>query len=165
MSFTVAQPSGQRGSYAIRRAAPISSMLGIMKHASLMVHLSIPAVVTLGSFAVAARREPFGLEMFSAYVLGGYLFYAAPHLLWAIVATIAKASRAVWHAGFVASSIALAAIAGLWLGPQDPSGLPLQWMLYWPLAIVLQVATAGGIAVYRLAKKAPQPSINTDAGR
>jgi hypothetical protein len=136
-----------------------------MKYASLIVHLSIPAVVTLGAFAVAARREPFGMEIFSAYVLGGYLFYAAPHLLWAVVAAITKASRAVWHAGFIASSIALAAIASLWLGPQDPSGLPLQWMLYWPLAIVLQVVIAGGIAVYRRAKKTPNPSIDTDAAR
>lgn len=136
-----------------------------MKRASLIVHLSIPAVVTLGAFAVAARREPFGVEMFSAYVLGGYLFYAAPHLLWAVVAALAKASRAVWHAGFIASSIALAAIASLWLGPQDPSGLPLQWMLYWPLAIVLQLVIAGGTAVYRRARKTPNPSINTDAAR
>jgi hypothetical protein len=134
-----------------------------MKRALLIAHLSIPAVVTLGAFAVAVRREPFGVEMFSAYVLGGYLFYAAPHLLWAVVAALAKTSRALWHAGFIASSIALAAIASLWLGPRDPSGLPLQWMLYWPLAIVLQLVIAGGTAIYRRAKMTPNPSINTDA--
>lgn len=136
-----------------------------MKRASLIVHLSIPAVVTLGAFAVAARREPFGVEMFSGYVLGGYLFYAAPHLLWAVIAAVAKASRAVWHAGFIASSIALAAIASLWLTPQDPSDLPLQWMLYWPLAIVLQLFIAGSTSVYRRAKKTPNPSISTGAAR
>ena len=136
-----------------------------MKRAPLLIHLSIPAVVTLGAFAVAVTREPLGMEMFSSYVLGGYLFYAAPHLLWAVIATAAKASSAVWHAGFIASSIALAAIASLWLGPQDPSGLPLQWMLYWPLAIVLQLVIAGSTAAYRRAKKTPNPSINTDAAR
>jgi hypothetical protein len=140
-------------------------VLRTMKRTSLAAHLSIPALVTLGAFAVALRRQPFGMEMFAAYVLGGYLFYAAPHLLWAAVAVLAKFSGAVWHAGFVASSIALAAIASLWLGPRDPSGLPLQWMLYWPLAVVLQLVIAGGTAIYRRAKKTPNPSINTDAAQ
>jgi cation transport ATPase len=136
-----------------------------MTRAALIGHISIPALVTLGAFAVAVRREPFGMEMFSAYVLGGYLFYAAPHLLWAVAAAVAKASRAVWHAGFIASSIALAAVASLWLGPQDPSGLPLQWMLYWPLALILLFVFVGGTAIYQRAKKTPNPSINTDAAR
>jgi hypothetical protein len=135
-----------------------------MKLTSLVAHLSIPAVVTLGTFAVALRREPFGVEMFSTYVLGGYLFYAAPHLLWAAVASLAKFSSAVWHAGFVASSIALAAIASFWLFPGDPSGLPMQWLLYWPLAIVLQLSVAGCTAIYRRVKT-PNPSINPDAAR
>jgi hypothetical protein len=136
-----------------------------MKPASLVAQLSIPAVVTLGTFAVALGREPIGVEMFSAYVLCGYLFYAAPHLLWAVVAALAKFSGAVWHAGFIASSVALAAIAGLWLVPGDPSGLPIQWMLYWPLAIVLQLVIAGSTAIYHRAKTTPSPSINTDAER
>ena len=105
------------------------------------------------------------MEMFAAYVLGGGLFYAAPHLLWVAVAALAKFSGAVWHAGLIASSVALAAIASLWLGPQDPSGLPLQWMLYWPMAAVLQVLIGGGTAIYHRAKKTPNPSINTDAAR
>ena len=103
--------------------------------------------------------------MFSAYVLGGYLFYAAPHLLWAVVATLAKFSSAVWHAGFIASSVALAAISILWLLPRDPSGLPMQWLLYWPLAIILQFVVAGCTAIYWRVKKTPDPSINTDAAR
>lgn len=134
-----------------------------MNRTALIGHLSIPAVVTFGVFAVAVSREPFGVEMFSAYVLGGYFFYAAPHMLWAVVAAVTKASRAVWHAGFIASSIALAAIASLWLGPQDPSGLPMQWMLYWPLAIVLQFVIVGVTVVYCLAKKSPNPSVEKDA--
>lgn len=129
--------------------------MGIMSRTALIGHLAVPAVVTVGALAAAVRREPIGLEMFAAYVLGGYLFYSAPHLLWAIAATAAKASRAVWHAGFIASSIALVAIASLWLGPQDPSGLPLQWMLYWPLALALQLVMAGGTAIYGRARRPP----------
>lgn len=139
--------------------------LGVMKPISLIAHLSIPAVVTLGVFAVALRREPIGVGMFSAYVIGGYLFYAAPHLLWAAVATVAKYSAAVWHAGLIASSIALALVASLWFGPGGPSGLPLQWMLYWPLAIILQLVMAGGTAIYRRAKKSTNSSINPEAAQ
>jgi len=136
--------------------------LRVMKQPSLIIYLSIPAVFTLGVFAVAGRREPFGVEMFSAYVIESYLFYAAPYLVWTVVATLAKASRPVWHAGFIASFIALMAIASLWLGPQDRSGLPLQWMLYWPLAIVLQLVIAGGTSVYCHIKKDAKPIIPRD---
>ena len=103
--------------------------------------------------------------MFSAYVLSGDLFYAAPLLLWAVAAAVVKVSRTVWHAGFIASSVALAAIASLWLGPQDRSGLPLQWMLYWPLALILLFVFVGGTVIFQRVKKTPNPSINTDAAR
>lgn len=93
--------------------------------------------------------------MFSVYVLGGYLFYAAPYLFWAFVTATTKASRVVWHAGFIASSVALAAIVSLWFGLQDQSGLPLQWALYWPLAVVLQLVIAVGTAIYCRLKKSP----------
>lgn len=111
---------------------------------------------------MALNRAPFGMDMFATYVLGGYLFYAAPHLLWAIVAALARSTNIVWHAGFIASSIALAAISVLWFFPGDPSGLPLQWMLYWPLAIVLQVVGVGIAVLYRRTK-APNTSFKQNA--
>jgi hypothetical protein len=87
--------------------------------------------------------------MFAAVVLGGYLFYAAPHLLWVLIAALGKFSNSLWHAGLIAASIAMVAIAALWLAPGDPSGLPMQWLAYWPLAIILQGALAGFTALYR----------------
>lgn len=30
------------------------------------------------------------------------------------------------------------------LGPRDPSGLPYQWFLYWPLAGILLLVVVGG---------------------
>src|SRR5206468_2132312 len=96
--------------------------------------------------------EPFGLEMFAPFVLGGYLFYAAPHLLWVVVAALARFSNALWHAGLGAASMAMVAIAVLWFFPGDRSGLPLQWLLYWPLAVVLQIVLAGLTAIYRRAR-------------
>lgn len=108
--------------------------------------------MALGVYATVLMREPFSLGSFSNYVVLGYLFYAAPHLAWAVVAGLCGLSKVVWHAGFGAASIALLVIACFWLGPRDPSGLPMQWVWYWPLAIVLQLVSAMGIALYRRAR-------------
>jgi len=120
-----------------------------MIRVALFGYLCFPALLALGTLALALRHEPFGTQMFMAYVVAGFLFYAAPHLLWTVVAALGKFSRAVWHAGLVAASITLAVIAALSLVEPDPSGLPMQWLLYWPLALVLQVVLAGAIALYR----------------
>jgi hypothetical protein len=135
-----------------------------MKRSTIVAHLGVPALVTFAVFAVALGRETFGAEMLAAYLLEGYLFYAAPYLLWAIVAGLAGFTNALWHAGFIASSIALVAISMFWLFPGDPSGLPIQWMLYWPLAIILQILAAGLTAIYKRAH-ARNASINTDAAQ
>lgn len=120
-----------------------------MRRSVVIAHLCVPAALTLCAFFFGAlRREQFGLEMFAAYVFGGYFFYAAPHLVWTVIAALGKFSNAVLHAGYFASSIALGAIAAMWLFPQDPSGLPLQCLLYWPLAIGLQILMAGIAAIY-----------------
>ena len=133
-----------------------------MRPATVLAYLCIPALLTLGTFVVALRREPFGFEMFAATVLGGYLFYAAPQLLWVFIGSLVRFSNAMWHAGLVAASIALAAIAAVWLGPGDPSGLPIQWLVYWPLAVVLQLVVGGITALYRRAR-APNSALLTDA--
>ena len=120
-----------------------------MRRRAVIAYLSVPALLTLGTFVVALQREPLGLQMFAAVVIGGYFFYAAPHLLWVALAALAKFPNAVWHAGLIAASIALLAIAAFWFFPGDPSGLPMQWFLYWPLAVVLQLVLAGLTALYR----------------
>jgi len=142
-----------------------------MKRAAVAAYLGIPALLTLGIFVVALRREAFSLEMFAAAVVDGYFFYAAPHLLWISIAWLVKFSKALWHAGLIAASVALGAIAALWLTPGDPSGLPMQWLLYWPLALILQVVFAALTAFYRRLRAPnkgmrPTPSSGAaDAGR
>ena len=118
-----------------------------MKARIVAAHLSAPALITAGTFAAAVSREPVRSEMFVAYVLWGFLFYAAPHLLWAVIAAVGKFSAPVWHSGFVASTIALMAVAAFWLGPGDSSGLPIQWMLYWPLAVVLMAVVPSVVSL------------------
>ncbi len=112
-----------------------------MKKQTIAAYLGVPALIAAGIFAYGLfTRESFGVESLISFA-GGYLFYAAPFFLWAIIATLGKFTNKVCHAGFMAASIALVAIACFWFFPGDPSGLPLQWMLYWPLAIVLQIVS------------------------
>jgi len=118
-----------------------------MKARVIAAHLCAPALITVSTFAAAVPREPFRSEMLVAYVLWGFLFYAAPHLLWTVIAAVGKFSAPVWHAGFIASSIALLAIVAFWLSPGDSSGLPIQWMLYWPLAIVLMAVVPSVVSL------------------
>ncbi|MFN7882503.1 MAG: hypothetical protein ACK5PF_05760, partial [bacterium] len=86
-----------------------------MKVRAIAAHLCAPALITAGTFTAAVSREPFRSEMLVAYILWGFLFYAAPHLLWMVIAAVGTFSAAVWLAGFFASSIDLLAIAACWL--------------------------------------------------
>jgi hypothetical protein len=119
-----------------------------MKLKSVVAHLCVPGLLAVGVFFVALGRESFGMEMFAATLIGGYLFYAAPHLWWTLIAGLGHFSDATWHMGYVASSTSLAAIATFWFFPRDPSGLPMQWLIYWPLAIILQLVAAGLTAIF-----------------
>jgi hypothetical protein len=119
-----------------------------MRLRTIVKHLSIVAVFAMGVFVYALSRENFSFEMMASVLFGGFLFYAAPHLLWAAIVLVGKVSNVVAHAGFIASTVALGMIASFWFFPPDPSGLPLQWMLYWPLALILLVFFAGGTAAY-----------------
>lgn len=107
----------------------------------LMAYLCLPAFFTVAGVV--------GHETVDVAQLMNLFFYAAPHLLWLTVAVLARFSNALWHAGLIASSLALLAISALWLLPQDPSGLPLQWRLYLPLAIVLQIIAASFTVIVR----------------
>jgi RsiW-degrading membrane proteinase PrsW (M82 family) len=112
----------------------------------------------VGVFVYALGRESFSFEMMASVLFGGFLFYAAPHLLWAVIVVIARLSNAIAHAGFIASTVALGIIACFWLYPGDPSGLPFQWMFYWPLALILLVVITGCTAVY-IRIKAPDKAL------
>jgi hypothetical protein len=125
-----------------------------MKLRVLAAHFCVPSLIAAGTYAVAASRESSGPEMLVASVLWGFLFYAAPHLVWTMIAAAGKFSTPVWHAGFIASSVALLVIASFWLGSGDSSGLPIQWMLYWPLAIVLMAVVPSVVSLVRKRRQA-----------
>lgn len=123
-----------------------------MKPKTYISYICIPAVFAAGVFVYALKREEFSIEMLSSVLLLGFLFYAAPYLLWAAIVAISKPSNIVAHSGFIACTTALALIASVWFFPPDPSGLPMQWMLYWPLSIVLLVIIPATTSIYRRSK-------------
>ena len=130
-----------------------------------LAYISLPTLFAVAGFIRALNRDSFSLEVLTV-LLYGFLFYAAPHLLWAVIIAVSKPSCLVVHSGFIASTLALTLIASFWFFPPDPSGLPMQWMLYWPLAIILLIFVAGGTAVYVRTKapnKAPQPTPKSGA--
>jgi len=109
-----------------------------MNRAHLLAYFSFPALIALAGLILGLRHEPLSVDALISYVVWGGLFYAAPYIVWAVIAALAKPITWVWHAGFVATSCALAFTGALSiLGPHDPSGLPYQWFIYWPLAGIL----------------------------
>jgi len=107
-------------------------------------YLAIP--VTFGllvtSYALVTG-EPNQADSLGLFIYG-VLFYGAPYFLHGIFMAVFKGSSQIIHAGFIGISLALVIIAGMWLLPPDPSGLPIQWMAYWPLSVILGLIFIGG---------------------
>jgi hypothetical protein len=83
------------------------------------------------------------LDDFILAILGGALFYCAPHLCWLSFHLLVKPSYMVLHSGYIGATLALVLIASLWLLPPDQSGLPIQWLAYWPLSGILVILFSG----------------------
>ena len=118
-----------------------------MKARTIAAHVCVPVIFSATVFLCFSWGElpSFGE---SVMLLGtGSIFYSAPHLLWWIIISTGKLSKPVAHAGFCGASIALGWMATGWHIPKDPSGLPYHWVLYWPLAVVLVLLSAGIVAL------------------
>jgi len=119
-----------------------------MKIKTLLIYLSIPTIFSLGVFFYALDGKTFSLEMIASVLLGGFLFYAAPYLIWAVIIKVVNISNVVAHYGMLSLTMTLFFIASVWFSPGDPSGLPMQWLLYWPLALISLLVGAGGSSIY-----------------
>ena len=89
---------------------------------------------------IGSQKE---LGDFLVAIFGGALFYSAPHLCWLGLHLFAKPGYKVLHSGYIGATLALILIASLWLLPPDQSGLPIQWLAYWPLAAILVILFSG----------------------
>ena len=108
-------------------------------------HLAFPLLGAAAVFIRAVLREGFSFEVLLAQLFYTSLFFAAPHLLWAVAARVLNFQGLRLHAGFLLCSFILVAVAAMPMFVRgDPSGLPYHWMLYWP-------AAALGMLVFGLA--------------
>ena len=116
-----------------------------------MLYLGIPIIfsVCVWVYVIVYRGMSFDSAATGIY---GFLFYAAPFLLWAVVVWFGKTPNSVSHAGFASSVVSLLYVASFWLYPGDPSGLPIQWAIYWPLTAILAILSFLGIGVYNRRK-------------
>jgi hypothetical protein len=131
-----------------------------MKRTQFLAHLSFPVLVALIGLLLSLRREPLTSELVLSHLAWAFLFYAAPHFLWAAIAAAVKPVAWAWHAGFGVASTALVLVGALsvW-GPKDQSGLPYQWLAYWPLAgLMLVVVILSWFLAGRPRAETPNPS-------
>jgi peptidoglycan/LPS O-acetylase OafA/YrhL len=105
-----------------------------LRRTHLLAHFLPPALAAIVGLALALQVEPFTANAVAAHLLGAGLYYAAPHIFWAGVVSLARPSGLVRHVGFLICTFALLAIGALSYVAHDPSGLPYQWLLYWPLS-------------------------------
>lgn len=118
-----------------------------MKVALKYIVIPVLFAFSIAIYSVIARDLDF-ISASTQFGLGS-LFYSAPYFLFAVLHILLKLSQVVAHSGYIAATLALAIISAFWLVPSDPSGLPIQWMLYWPLSAMLIVVFVGGSFAYR----------------
>lgn len=104
-------------------------------------YLAVPVLLAIALAAYSFVTRGTDIESLLVMAFGGALFYGAPYLAWAFDHLGFKPTALVVHSGYVGATLAL--ISSMWLLPGDPSGLPLQWMAYWPLALMLMLVFAG----------------------
>lgn len=117
-----------------------------MKIALRYIALPIFLALAIAAHSLAKERDVSEILMQLFY---GCLFYCAPFMVFALLHISLKLPQVVAHSGYIAASLALVAISSVWLLPRDPSGLPIQWMAYWPLSAILIVIFVGGSFAYR----------------
>ena len=104
-------------------------------------YIAIPILLAIGVSIFSFLKNESDLFSSLSLFLYGSLFYGAPYFIWAFVHFVAKPSGLIVHAGYIGATVALVYIASPWLLPPDPSGLPIQWMAYWPFAVVFMAIT------------------------
>ena len=111
-------------------------------------YITLPIFLALSIAAYSMVKEREVSEILIQLLYGG-LFYCATFLAFELLHISLKLPKMVAHSGYIAASLSLVAILSLWLLPPDPSGLPIQWMAYWPLSVILIVIFVGGSFAYR----------------
>jgi len=123
----------------------VKSLSG-MKIALIYIALPIFLALAITAYSLSNGQELSGT--FIQFIYGG-LFYCAPFFVFALLHISLKLPKIVAHSGYIAACLSLVAISSVWLLPPDPSGLPIQWMAYWPLSAILIIIFVGVSFAYR----------------
>jgi hypothetical protein len=105
-----------------------------MKPVLLIGYFIVPALVyfTAGYAEHGFRAlDANGLQWF----LPNYLIFAAPQILWMILGRLFRFPFPVMHAGYLAATFVLLILNILLFNPMD-------WLMYWPLAVIFMVFSA-----------------------
>ncbi len=111
-------------------------------------YLTIPMFFSLIVVSYALFTGKHNQANFFGLFVYGMFFYGAPFFVLALITWFFKASNQIIHMGFIGVSMALLLISSLWILPPDPSGLPVQWMMYWPLSFFLGLILIGASLVF-----------------
>lgn len=99
-------------------------------------YMTLPIFLALAIATYSLTNGQEASEILAQFFYGG-LFYCAPFLVLMLLQISFKPPNVVAHSSYIAASLSLVAISSVWLLPPEPSGLPLQWMVYWPLSVIL----------------------------
>ena len=134
-----------------------------MRIVPILIYLALPTFLASYPVGLSIVRADSPIYELLLLGVGGFLFYAGPFLLWMLICRVFNFPRAYWHTGLSVTTLALLLICSAWLFPPDPSGLPMQWVLYLPLAFILQTVL---VAIFPLLRKVlPNNRFNSDAGK
>ena len=99
----------------------------------LLVPMCFSLLITSYVFLTGTHNQA---EIYS-FLFYSILFYGAPFFIFSLLILMVKPSTQILHSGFFGISMALLLVSSIWLLPPDKSGLPIQWMIYWPLSAIL----------------------------
>jgi hypothetical protein len=115
----------------------------------LLIPMCFSLLVTSYVFLTGTHNqaENYGLFIYSL------LFYGAPFIIFALLILILRPTNQIVHSGFIGITTGLLLISSFWLLPPDVSGLPIQWVMYWPLSAILGVLCIAIRVIFNRYKK------------
>ena len=135
-----------------------------MRLRTLLLYFLAPTGMVLWSLVGLMRQKASSFDLV-ALPLQLLVFYPGPYVWWVLLCKLRSLRTRYWHAGLIAASCSLAACLVAPYFGRDPSGLPYQWLMYWPLAVVLQILFAVGCRLVSSVIDARTPNTSLERTR
>ena len=111
-------------------------------------YLFIPILFSFLAVSFVIFTGKHNQANFLGLLISSTLFYCTPFFILSFIFSVSSAKSKYIHFGHIGATIALTLIASLWLLPRDPSGLPIQWMMYYPLSLILVLIFLGAAFIH-----------------